>query len=134
MAIVGFNFNKIIAERKSAPKGKVNISNNVSLKEVSAMDFNIGSTKQKGLRYTYEFISKFEPKIGNITIEGDVLALDDANKVEEILKEWKKNKKVNKDAIVPIMNMILSKCNIKALILSQDVNLPAPLQLPRVKK
>ncbi|MFC1728344.1 hypothetical protein ACFLZ7_02675 [Nanoarchaeota archaeon] len=133
MAIVGFNFNKITAEKKSAVKGKIKINNNVSIKDVSSMDFSIGSTKQKGLKYGYEFTAKFEPNLGSIVIQGDVLSLEEASKVDEILKQWKKSKKVGNEFMVPIMNTILSKCNIKALILSQDLNLPAPLQMPRVK-
>lgn len=134
MAIVNITFNKISAERRAGVLGKINISNNVSVKDVSEADFNIGSTKQKGLKYSYEFSSKFEPKVGSIIIEGDVLVLEETKKVNEILKGWKKNKKIDKEILAPVINMILSKCNIKALILSQDVNLPSPIPLPRVKK
>jgi hypothetical protein len=133
MPIIGFNFNKITAEKKTAPKGKISINNNVAIKDVSSMDFNIGSTKQKGIRYEYEFTSKYEPKLGSIVIVGDVLALEEAKTVDEIVGGWKKNKKIEKKHMVPVMNTILSKCNIKALILSQDLNLPAPVQMPKVE-
>jgi hypothetical protein len=33
-----------------------------------------------------------------------------------------------------ILNSILTKCNIQALILSQDVNLPSPIPLPKVRQ
>jgi hypothetical protein len=32
-----------------------------------------------------------------------------------------------------ILNTVLTKCNIEALILSQEVNLPSPIPLPKVK-
>ncbi len=86
MAIVSITFNKISAEHKVGASGKINISNNVSVKDVSEADFNIGSLKQKGLKYSYEFASKFEPNVGSIVIEGDVLAVEDAKKVSDILK------------------------------------------------
>lgn len=133
MAVIAFNFNKLNAERKDSPKGNIKVGNNVSIKDVTTTSLNFGTNKEKGLKYIYAFTSKFEPDVGSIHIEGDVLAIEDSKKVDEIVKEWKKSKKVKKEVLTPIINLILSKCNIKALNLSQDVNLPAPIKLPRVK-
>ena len=44
------------------------------------------------------------------------------------------SKKVPKDVMTAILNTVLTKCNIEALILSQKVNLPAPIPLPAVKQ
>jgi len=32
-----------------------------------------------------------------------------------------------------ILNIILTRCNIQALILARDINLPSPIPLPKVK-
>ena len=32
-----------------------------------------------------------------------------------------------------LLNALLAKCNVQALILSQDVNLPPPIPLPKVQ-
>ena len=68
MAIVGFDFTKITAERKGNVKGKVNIKNNVSIKKVEKASLSLGSAKQTGLRFYFEFTAVYEPNIGNITI------------------------------------------------------------------
>jgi len=133
MVIVGFNFNEIKAERKSAPSGKVSIKNNVAIKDVAEQELSLGKAKQNSLKFTFEFTAKYEPDIGNIGLIGDVIYMEEEKKVKEILKSWKKDKKVPGDVMTNILNNVLTKCNIQALILSQEVNLPPPIQLPRVQ-
>jgi hypothetical protein len=132
MTIIGFNFRKILAERGQTNVSKINIANNVAVKKVEEADIPVGSKKQKALRFTYEFSTKYEPDLGTILIEGDVLFLASDDKIEKTLKEWKKDKKVDKEILSPILNTILNRCTIKGLLLSQDLSLPSPLQLPRV--
>ncbi len=133
MAIIGFNFNKINVEKKAPAKGKINISNNISIKSVEEYPLAIGKTQQKGLKFIFEFSSKYEPKVAEINLTGTVLTLQEAAKVEEILNAWKKDKKIPKEVMTPIINTALTKCNIQALILSQEINLPPPIPLPKVK-
>src|SRR3989338_536076 len=133
MAIVGFNFTRINVERKEMQKGKINISNNVAIKDVKPTDISLGKEKQDALKFTFEFTSRFEPKIGSIILGGDLLFLGDASKIKEVNEGWKKDKRVPKDIMTSILNTILAKCNIQALILSQEVNLPPPVPLPKVQ-
>jgi len=46
---------------------------------------------------------------------------------------WKKDKKIPQEITANIINTVLIKSNIKTLALSQEVNLPPHLQMPRVK-
>ena len=85
------------------------------------------------MKFTFEFTSKYEPKLGTILLGGDVLFLTDSKKSKEILDGWKKDKKVPKEIMAGILNTVLARCNIQALILSQEVNLPPPIPLPKVK-
>lgn len=132
MAVIGFNFRKIVAEKGDVSSGKVNIANNVSVKDIEEASVPVAIGKQKALKFNYEFTTKYEPNVGSIIIEGDVLFLDTESAVSKILKDWKKSKKVDKDVLAPILNTILTKCSIKGLIISQDLNLPSPMQLPSV--
>ena len=133
MTIVGFNFTKIDAEKKESVKGKININNNVSIKEVEEKDLSLGNQKQKVLSFTFEFISKYDPDIGSIRLIGDVLFMDDAKKAKETLDGWKKDKRLPKEIMTGILNAILNKCNVQALILSEQINLPPPIPLPKVQ-
>ena len=133
MVVVGFNFTKINVEKKDNIKGKVNIANNVSIKSIEKADLSLGKAKQDGVKFIFEFTTDYEPDIANILLVGDVLFIDDEKKVKNILDEWKKTKKAPEDVMNQVLNTILSKCNVQALILSRDVNLPPPIPLPKVE-
>jgi len=131
--IVGFGFTKLSAERKEAAKGKIDINNNVTIKNVEESDLALGKDNQNVLRFIFEFTSKYEPAIGNILFEGELLYLEEPKKAKEILSSWKKDKKIPKELMAGLLNTILTKCNVQALILSQEVNLPPPIPLPKVQ-
>jgi hypothetical protein len=131
MSIIGFNFTKMNAEKGKPSSDKINISNNVSIVDVSENDFNL-APDQKSLRFNFEFTSKYQPDLGHIELCGEVIFLEQKAKAKEIMDGWKKNKRLEKELMLQVMNQILLKCNIQALILSQAVNLPPPMRLPSV--
>ncbi|MFC1768659.1 hypothetical protein ACFLZX_02750 [Nanoarchaeota archaeon] len=134
MAIVGFNFNKLDVKKSEVSKGgKINISNNVSITDVEQHDVSLGKEKQNTLKFNFEFTSKYEPDVGNILLAGSTIFMSDPKKSKEIMDGWEKEKKVPKEVMTEILNTVLTKCNIQALILSQDVNLPPPIPLPKIK-
>jgi len=133
MPIVGFNFDRIGAKKDNKIAGKLQIKNNVEIKEIEQEKLSISSSEDV-LKFKFEFKSTYEPGIGAIQINGHVIYMDEPKKVEEIQKFWKKNKGLEKDIAQPIINTILAKCNIKALELSQDVNLPPHIRLPLIKQ
>ena len=131
--IVGFSFKKLSAERHEAAKGKIDINNNVTIKDVQEDSFSLGKSNQNVLRFTFEFTSKYEPNVGNILFEGDLLYMEETKITKEILGSWKKDKRIPKDIMAGLLNTILTKCNVQALILSQEVNLPPPIPMPKVQ-
>ncbi len=133
MPVVGLNFTRIEVERKGALKGNVNIHNNVAIKSVEKSDVDISSDKQLVAKFNFEFTSKYEPELGKIIFNGNLLFMDEQKKIKEVIDTWKKEKKVEKELMTTILNTILSKCNIQALILSDSVNLPPPIPLPKVE-
>jgi hypothetical protein len=133
MTIVGFNFAKIDAEKKEAAKGKISINNNVVIKTVEEKKISLSNDKQKVLSFNYEFIAKYDPDVGSIKIYGDVLFMETTAKAKEILDGWKKDKSLPKEIMPPVLNTILNKCNVQALILSEQVNLPPPIPLPKLQ-
>ena len=74
----------------------------------------------------------YEPNIGKILLTGEVVYLIDKDKAADVVKNWKKNKKMEKDMMTNILNNVLAKCNVQALILSKDMNMPPPIPLPKV--
>ena len=133
MTIVGFDFTKIDAEKKAPVKGKISINNNVTIKNVEEHDLNLGKEKRNALKFVFEFTAKYDPGIGDIKLGGNVIYMADSKKITEILDGWKKDKKLPKDISTGVLNNVLTRCNIQALILSRDINLPPPIPLPKVQ-
>jgi predicted acyltransferase (DUF342 family) len=132
MTIVGFGFTKLNVERKGVAKGKISIKNNINVKNVTTTDLSLGKNKEAGLVFTFEFKSVYEPDIADISIEGEVIFLEEAKKVKEVLDKWKKDGKVEGEILGDVLNTALSKSNVQALIMSRDLNIPAPFPLPKV--
>ena len=132
MPVVGLAFNKIVIEKLNPVKGKVQVNNNVALKDVEKTDLSVGPTKQGAVKFHFEFTANYEPKIANMSMTGFLTFFDKPEKVKEIVDGWKKDKKVPKDIMSNVLNTVLSRCNVEALIFAREVNLPPPIPLPKV--
>ncbi len=132
MPIVGFNLEKINVEKKDPITGQIKIKNNILVKAVKEKELSLGTTTKKGLKFNFEFSITYEPKIGAILVEGHILYLEEEEKIKELLKNWKKDKKIPNTIMADLVNTILIRCTVKTLSLAQEVNLPPHLQLPRV--
>ncbi|MBT4540690.1 hypothetical protein HOC35_04200 [Candidatus Woesearchaeota archaeon] len=133
MTVVGFNFKKLNVERNKPSKGKISVSNNVSIQGVEESSFSIGQDEQESLKVIFKFNSTYEPEVGTIELVGDLIYIDSKSRIKEIFEMWKDQKKVHKDVMTETLNVILDRCNIQALILARDINLPSPIPLPKVK-
>lgn len=135
MTIVGFTFNKMNVERKeNAQAAKVSVNHNVSFKDIEVVPLALGQ-QSKAAKVSFDFSAKYEPGVGSISLEGYVLFMADEKNLKEIEKKWKKDKKIDKELYVSILNNVLTKCNVQAILLSKEINLPPPLPLiPKQKK
>lgn len=134
MPIIAFNFTRINAERHEQKPGPMNIKNNVVLKDAIKTKLALGPQSQDVLRITFEFMSSYEPHRGHITLEGELIYLEKPDKIDSLAKAWAKDKKLPKDEARIAVNHILGKCNVEAIIISREINLPAPIQLPSIAK
>jgi len=134
MPIVGFNFDNISASRDKDLKGeKVKIRSNMEITSVSSKEISLGEDqKQDVVKIDFEYNVYYDPQVGSVGIKGHMLYSDNAKKVKEILTSWKKDKKVELGLKAQLINAALIKSNIKALGISQEVNLPPHLPMPTV--
>ena len=133
MTIVKINLHKVNAERNLESKGgQIKINNNVSIKDVQDLNFDVQG--KKGLKFTFNFVCNYEPDLGKTEVEGQVVFVDEDKKVSEVKKEWESGKKIPIDVMEQIINAALHKSNIQAIKISDDVNLPSPLPLPKVNR
>ncbi len=132
MTIVKINLHKVCAERELKAKGgQIKINNNVSIKNVEDMAFSADG--KKGLKFTFAFNCTYEPSLGKINVEGQVFYVEAEAKITEIKAGWDKDKKIAAEIMEQIVNAALHKGNIQAIKISEEINLPSPLPLPKVK-
>ena len=132
MAILNFGFNKILVEKKSKASKQINIKSGLHILNVASSDV-IKDAKQKAFSITFKFDVDYEPEMGIIKLEGELLYLASEELAKKMEDSWKKDKSLPKDVGTVIFNRILQNCNVEALILSREINLPAPLQLPKIR-
>ena len=131
MPIVGFNFDKILVEKKDKISGKIDIKQNMGITKIEQEKLMLGGSEQV-LKFSFEYKIDYG-KPGEIALLGHVLYLEEPKKIKAILDEWKKKKKIEPKLMEQVLNAVLFKCTIKSLNLAQKINLPPPIRLPMVK-
>ncbi|HLD10931.1 MAG TPA: hypothetical protein VJB89_02525 [Candidatus Nanoarchaeia archaeon] len=130
MPIVGFNFTRINIEKKDKMNSGERINSNINITSVEQEKLNLKPSEEI-LRFNFEFTVDYS-SAGEAKLNGYVVYLDSPDKIKDYLASWEENKTINPETLSSILNTILFKCNIKTLNLSQEVNLPPHIQLPRV--
>jgi hypothetical protein len=130
--IIGFGFNRISAERKNAPKEKMQVNNNVEIKNIEKGDINSPKKGLSAIKFSFVFKSTYEPAVGEIIIEGEVIDLQQDKIVDETLKQWKKDKHVKPEVMTAIMNEILARATVESVVTSRAISLPPPIPIPKV--
>ena len=130
MPVIGLTLNSMEAKRGSAvPTGEIKVNSTpkiLTIKEVS-----VATLKKKALSLGFEFVTTYTPDIGEIKVGGEILYLTDKNAT--ILNQWKKKKRLPEKVSVDILNHLFRRCLLKIANIAEDLQLPPPLQMPRVR-
>lgn len=125
MPILNTVFDKIEVERKREIKTEIKL--NIFLEFKDLLEEKEVDDK-KIISFVFNFIIDYD-KEAKIFFEGRTLYVDEKKQIEKIIKNWKKDKEFMKK----IYNYTLNKCNIKALFLEDQINLPFHIPLPTIK-
>ena len=129
MPIVGFSFDKISTEKKNPIKGKVTVNSDIKIESVEESKLTID---KPCLKINFQFDIKYNPNVGDTSLSGHIFYLDTPDKIKDMVKNWKSSKKLPETVSLEVLNAILTKCNIEALILSEKINLPPQIPLGRM--
>jgi len=129
--IVGFNFTKISVEKKKPVEGKIKINHDLKIERVEQKPLPL-KDKKNCLVFDFMFSVHYLPGVGEISFNGNVLYLEDQKKIDNILSQWGKDKRVPPDVSVEVVNAIFAKCNVRALELAQELSLPSHLPMPQI--
>jgi len=131
MTTVGFSFNKLNAEKKNISEQNIRVENNVgitNIEEGASID-----NKKSIVRFEFDFKCRYEPGLATIELGGELLEMYDKELSIKILDSWKTDKKIHQDIMAHILNSILSKANIEAILISKELGLPSPIAMPKVE-
>lgn len=129
MRIIGFNLSKILVEKKEKFPEKLQISQNINIKEIQKEKIPISD--EEALKIDFQFTVSYSESFANLEFHGNIILLPSKEQLKSFLKSWKE-KEVPEDLRVPIFNFIMNKCNIKALSLEDELGLPLHIPMPRV--
>jgi hypothetical protein len=123
---VDLKFRNIEVKKFSEPvDGPVNVHNNSNVKNVMKIEGK--------LAIEFTFTCSFEPGIGLIKIDGEIMLRDSDENIERAMKEWEKGaKNLPIDVAERVHNAILASCIIESVVLSKEMGLPAPIPVPTV--
>jgi hypothetical protein len=128
MPILDISFEKIEAERQEKIALKqVKVALNVKdPKEFKALD------DKKIILFPFEFSVDYE-KQAKILIGGNVSFVEDNKRIDEIMKNLKKDREKERELMKALHNFVFARCSVKALYLEEQLGLPFHIALPRFK-
>ena len=111
MHVIGFNFEKINAERYGNLKGKLELNSNINISDIAEEE--IESISKKPLKFSFNVDIIYNPDFAKISFKGFIIALFDDKLKKEILSTWK-DKKVLESVREEVMNIIFIKALVRA--------------------
>lgn len=132
MKLIGFNFTKILVEKKESLKQQPQVKTSVDIPKIKEISSDLFKSNETPLEIKFSYNIYYEPKIAELSFEGSLLTLIDPKEAKEILKKWKK-KDFSEEFKLFVFNIILRKSNIRALQLEDEIGLPPHFQLPSLK-
>jgi len=131
MKVVGSNFSKISGERKGLISRELKINTNIEIKDVKKQTVNVFKD-QEVFAFEYEFKIDYG-EFGRLDFKGNILILFDEKSIVKELEENWKDKKLVESLKMPLMNIVFSRCNLKAMQLEEDLGLPIHLPQPKIE-
>lgn len=125
--LAGMNFTKIAGERKPNFQEKYSMKPSINIKSIE--EHKAG--KADACKIEFAFGIDYSG-LGKIDLEGVMFLLMDSKTLKEAVKGWK-DKKMNDEINLIILNAIMQKASLKALQVEEDLGLPPHVSLPRLQ-
>jgi hypothetical protein len=126
MPIIGIALSSMNASKKEDVIGSVKINSNMNITDVKMQD--LPALNCQGTSVEFNFTIKYQDEKDNVKaeigMEGNVIYMGPDS--EKVVKDWKKDKKLPDDLKFQIIRIVSEKCSKKAIMLSDDLQLPPP--------
>jgi hypothetical protein len=135
MPIIGIGIKTMEGKRHEDIAGSVKVNSNMNITNVKDQD--LPALKSKGLSIEFEYSTKYidekNKNLAEINIDGNVILVGEDQ--EKILKDWKKDKRLPEDIKFQVIRIVSDKCSKKAIMMSDDLQLPPPpMIIPTTKQ
>ncbi|HIG52346.1 hypothetical protein CXT76_00685 [Candidatus Parvarchaeota archaeon] len=132
MNVIGFNFTRISANKENKKDKLEKINSNLEFTNIAKESIDMLKEAHVA-KIDFKYNIDYQPTLAAIDMEGVILIKSEEKEVDNLIKTWKKNK-MEDEVKIPLFNLILKKCSIKALQLEEELNLPQHIQLPKLQK
>lgn len=131
MRLIDFKFDKVCGERKEDQIKEFKLQSNIDLKNIESIKDKNSKIEGDILEVKFAYSVKYS-EFANIELEGRIIVKTEENESKNILKEWK-NKKLPEEFKFVIFNLILTKSNVRALQMEDELKLPYHISLPKLE-
>ncbi|MCF7866554.1 hypothetical protein K9L67_01320 [Candidatus Woesearchaeota archaeon] len=133
MNILNITFNSIKATKSSMPKGKIGVKSNTKLDSLTEAKMGLDKTKT-ALKFGFIYTTEYTPNFAEIELKGEATTLMEKKEADKIQEQWAKNKTKSLDQkfAATLINSMMAKCAIQAMIMAKELSLPSPIPLPRI--
>ena len=130
MPIVGFSIREIDARRTGeVANSKINITSTPTIKGVK--EVNLPGLDKKALEIDFDFLTNYSPEIGLIKLVGNLFFISGSDNAKA-LELWNKRKNLPDDEAIEVLNFLFRSCVMKVMQISDDLQLPPPINFPFV--
>ncbi len=133
MKIIGFNFQKISAEKFKELSEGFKMNTKIDISSIESINSDFLKTKEDLIKISFVYSISYDSDFAKIDLAGSFILSVEPKIAKEILKGWK-DKKTSEEFRLFIFNMILRKSNVKALQLEDELLLPYHIPLPSLSK
>jgi hypothetical protein len=136
MRAIGFSFKKINVEKLASNSLEdIKINANIEIPEIfSVKPTDLLKPKDELLGVRFVYTLSYEPDFAKLAFSGEIVLEVDPKSAKEILKAWKENKEMLEEFKMLVFNIILRKCNLKALEIEDEMNLPLHMPMPTIQQ
>lgn len=123
---LSLRYTGVEAKKLGESVGELKINNNSTITSVEP--------KGADLAVSFSYVTGYEPKVGEIKVDGVILVRDTEENIKAVLDAWKASgeKNLPREMAEKVHNLIIFNCVTETVLLAREVQLPTPIPLPRV--
>ncbi|MFH1835393.1 MAG: hypothetical protein ABH851_04290 [Methanobacteriota archaeon] len=128
MTVVNFRITKIDGEKKD--KTVTSVTANAS-SMITKMEIKKDDNAGEYLLVSYRYTVKYEPDIGYILLEGSLWYFN--KELKKVVTKKDKEVSVEREVMEEVSTAILREAMLESVSISRKLQLPPPMQLPKVE-